>query len=308
MTDTPLDGTPLKRNLLTRLADNPVIIKELRGRMRSRRAFVLLSIYLSVISLLVGIVYILIASEQSYGYWDPEIRQAAGKAIFSTVVLLELSLISFIGPALTSGAITSERERDTYDLLRTTLLSARSLAFGKLGTSVIYLCLLILTALPIESLAFFLGGVGMGELLLSNFLLVVNAIFFCALGLFYSSFTKRTTVATIASYTTILLSVLVLVLFYFVLVYLLDSLGLFGTLAEDLLISIAWILVSTNPLLTAIVTELILVEDQSYFFTTSIFGSSHPALSPWIPFTVIYLGLAALMVFLSIKFVDRPDR
>ena len=219
MSDPTIETIPSRRNPFTRLTENPVIIKELRGRMRGRRAFVLLSIYLGVISLLVGIVYIFIASESSYGYWDPDIRQTAGKAIFSTVVLLELSLISFIGPALTSSAITGERERDTFDLLRTTLLSARSLVFGKLGTSAIYLCLLILTALPIQSLAFFLGGVGFGELILSNFLLVVNAFFFCALGLFFSSFVRRTTVATVASYATILVSVLMLIIFYQALVY-----------------------------------------------------------------------------------------
>lgn len=308
MSKTIPQDTPPRPALLTRLKENPVIIKELRGRMRGRRAFVLLTIYIGVISLLVGAVYMLIASEQSYSYWDPDIRQTAGKALFSTVVLLELALISFIGPALTAGAITSERERDTYDLLRTTLLSARALVAGKLGTSVIYLCLLILTALPVESLAFFLGGVGVGELLLSNFLLLVNALFFCALGLFYSSFARRTTIATVSSYATMLLYTLLIGLFYFGLVYMFDSVISYSDFMEDLVLGIAWFFVSTNPLLTAIVTEAILIEDQSFFITTSVFGSGFPVLSPWIPFTVIYLGLTALMVFTSIRFVRRPDR
>jgi hypothetical protein len=176
-----------------------------------------------------------------------------------------------------------------------------------LGTAVIYLCLLILTALPIESLAFFLGGVGMGELLLSNFLLVVSAVFFCALGLFFSSFVKRTTIATVSSYTTILVSLFLLVLFYLGIAYMLDNILSLNSFAEDMVALIAWLLVSTNPILTAVVTEVILIEDQSYFITTSMVGN-WPLLSPWIPFTVIYLGLAALLIRFSIKNVNRMDR
>jgi len=296
-------------NLFQRLADNPVIIKELRGRMRGRRAFLLLTGYLTVISVFIGLIYLLMVSEASYSQSDPQFRQTVGKVIFGTVVLLELLLVSFIGPALTAGAISSERERQTFDLLRTTLISAPALVFGKLGSALAYLLLLIVAALPIQSLAFLLGGVGLAELIISSLMLVVTALFFAALGLFFSSFVKRTLTATVSSYIAIVVSFLGLGMVFFVAVSLNLPYTNSNPLAEIVLTLLLWAMVSANPLLAAIFSEVILIEDQSIFFTQSLFGSSVPALlSPWIPFTALYLAAALIMIMFSIHFVSRPDR
>jgi ABC-type transport system involved in multi-copper enzyme maturation permease subunit len=174
-------ASPAKRpNIVQRALENPVIRKELRGRMRARQAFVLLTLYLLMLGVVTGVVYAGLAASQPYSGANLQIRQSAGKAIFGTVVLLELFLISFIGPALTSGAITSEREHQTFDLLRTTTLPARSLVMGKLGSSMAYLLLLVFAALPIESIALLLGGVGPEEIIISTLLMVITAVFFIA--------------------------------------------------------------------------------------------------------------------------------
>jgi ABC-type transport system involved in multi-copper enzyme maturation permease subunit len=122
------------KNPFKPISDNPVILKELRGRMRGRQAFILLTVYLGLIAVLIGFIYLTTATGSS-GRWNPSQRQDVGKAVFGAVVLLELLLVSFIGPGLTAGAITAEREHQTFDLLRTTLLSARSLVLGKLGSA-----------------------------------------------------------------------------------------------------------------------------------------------------------------------------
>ena len=296
-----------------RLMDNPVILKELRGRMRGRQAFILLTIYLGLISLFIILIYNLLNLSSSIT-WDPSARQNAGKAIFGTVVLLELLLLSFIAPGLTAGAITSERERQTFEILRTTLLSARSLVLGKVGSAFSFLFLLILAALPLESLAFLLGGVGLGEMIASSLMLVVTAIFYCTLGIFFSSFMKRTLPATVSSYAVILLSFLLLAVIFFMIAYLESiSSGQFGAqTAEDFLSLILWLLISTNPLMAAIISEVILMDQQNLFYTThSIFGgsSSIPFLiSPWLIYTVVYLFMTVVMIWLSIRFVNRPDK
>jgi ABC-2 type transport system permease protein len=295
-------------NPLSRLAENPVIRKELRSRMRGRRAFVLLTAYLGLLGLIIGIIYLFVSRELSSVSWDPGFRQTVGKAIFSAVVLFELLMVTFIGPALTAGAITTEREKQTFDLLRTTLLSARALVWGKLGSALTYLLLLIFAATPIEGLAFLIGGVGMGELLVSSLMLVVTALFFCSLGVFFSSFVKRTLGATVSSYATILVSTLLLALALFIILYFANSTGNMNDAVEKMLVALIWILVSTNPLLSAAIAETILIEDQSLFATTSLFGSNLWLPSPWITFTLLYVGLTILMIFLSIRFVDRPDR
>ena len=301
---------PVRWNFFTRMMDNPVITKELKGRMRGRQGFIMLSVYLALISFFIGLTYLFLVVDGSLSNGNPGYLQIVGKLIFSTVVLLELLMVSFIGPALTSGAISSERERQTYDLLRTSLLSGRALVFGKLSSAVVFLLLLIFTAIPVQSLAFFLGGVGMAEMVVSTLMLVVTAVFFCTLGLFFSSFAKRTLIATVSSYATILLSFIVLILLLFF-VGVFESSNIFQSSITDAMLNILlWFLFSTNPFFAAAMSESILIDNQSLFFTTSgIFGSSSiPLLSPWIIYITFYIFVTILLIALSIYFVNRPDR
>jgi ABC-2 type transport system permease protein len=298
------------KNPFRRVLDNPVILKELRGRMRGRQAFILLTLYLGLITLFIMVIYNTVFGVTGTASWDPSARQTAGKLIFGTVVLLELLLLSFIAPGLTAGAITSERERQTFDLLRTTLLSARSLVLGKLGSAFGYLFLLILTALPVQSLAFILGGVGMAEMIVSSLMLVVTALFFCTLGIFFSSFMKRTLSATVSSYAAVLGSFLFLVLLFFMIAYLESTSYGYFPVRERILTLVVWFMISTNPFMAAVISEVILVDQQSLFITTNpMFGSGSIALlSPWIIYVTFYLGLTLIMILLSIYKVKRPDR
>lgn len=298
-----------------RILDNPVIAKELRGRMRDRRTFILLTFYLSLIAAFVCMIYLFLGESTSGLAFDPDYRQTLGKSIFGTVVLIELLLISFIGPGLTSGALTSEREHRTLDLLKTTLLTPGELVFGKLSSAVIYLFLLIFTVLPIQSLAFILGGVGLAEVVISSLLLVVTSIFFATLGIFFSSFLKRTLAATVSSYGSILLSVFAIIFFVFSMSFITTVMFSnnpnISKLNQDVFTIIMWLVVSTNPILAPIFTEVILIEDQSIFIsnTTSLFGTSGMyLLSPWIIYIFTYTVLSLIMLLASIWFVKRPER
>ncbi len=312
---TPILSQAAKRWNPFQRAGNPVILKELRGRMRGRQAVVLLTGYLALIGLIVGIIYMTLAA-QSYSPYspNPEYRQTIGKAIFSVVVMMELFMVSLIGPSLTAGAIASERERQTLEILRTTALSARSLVLGKLGASLAYLLLLIIAVVPIEGIAFFLGGVGLEEVLVSSLMLVVTAIFYCSLGLYFSSFMKRASGANVASYVTIVLSYIVIALIFYGLTMAETALnrsnGTSAVALNTFLGIVLWILVSINPLLSAAVSETILVGEQSLWTTTTtLFGNQTMTLpSPWITYTLIYILLSLLMIALSIRFVNRPEK
>src|SRR5215211_2747884 len=78
------------KNPFRQMLDNPVILKELRGRMRGRQAFILLTLYLGLIALFIVVVYNTVFGVTGVASWDPSARQTAGKIIFGTVVLLEL--------------------------------------------------------------------------------------------------------------------------------------------------------------------------------------------------------------------------
>jgi len=312
METTPRKPSALK-NLFsrTRSVDNPIITKELKSKMRGRQGVLNITAYLSLISFFIFLIYLLLTVDGSLSNSDPSYMQTVGKVIFSTVVLLELLMLGFIGPALTAGSIASEREHKTIDLLKTSLLSARSIVLGKLSSAAAFLLLLVFTAIPLQSLAFFLGGVGMAEIVVSTLMLVVTAIFFCALGLFFSSFARRTLIATVYSYSSILISFILFILLFFSISVLDSTYGSVPpTLLENIITIAAWILFSTNPFFAAIMSETILIDDQSLYTTTNaFFGNTSLILpSPWIIYLAFYILLTILLISLSIYFVKRPDR
>jgi hypothetical protein len=183
--------------------------------------------------------------------------------------------------------------------------------FGKLSSAAIFLLLLIFTAIPVESLAFFLGGVGMAEMLISTLMLVVTAVFFCTLGLFFSSFSRRTLIATVLSYASILISFIVFIIFLFFISVIGSYNNYPSTFVENIVTAAMWFLFSTNPLYAATMSEVILVDEQSLFITTgNILGtpSSFPLPSPWIIYVIFYSILTVILIGLSVYFVNRPDR
>ena len=112
--------------------------------------------------------------------------------------------MAVLAPAFTTGAISLEREKQTLDLLVTTPLSSLGLVIGKLGAALAYVFLLIFASLPMAAVVFLFGGVGPDDLLRGYLLLVCFAVGFGAIGLFISALVKRTQVATVLTYLTIL--------------------------------------------------------------------------------------------------------
>jgi hypothetical protein len=289
---------------------NPVMLKELRGRMRGVRAFVVLTVYLGLMSgftALLNLVYL---------PYNPATGSAAagevGRVLFRGIVGIELMLIIFIAPAFTAGAITGERERQTYDLLRTTLLPSPSFVIGKLESALSYVLLLLLAAIPLQSIAFLFGGVSELELILSFEILTVTAIALGTVGIFFSAIAPRTLSASVRAYTTTLVATFGVPL---VLTVLLDIISVAvrntSPVLEAILIYIDDFLVSLNPIATALQTQHILVDRQVLGFwtdTLSSNGSTIPRVSPWITFTIIYLVVAAILVVLSIQRMRKVEQ
>jgi hypothetical protein len=108
-----------------------------------------------------------------------------------------------------------------------------------------------------------------------------------------------------------MLSFIVQVLIFILLIVftgILDSSNIFQTsVTENIMNVTTWFLFSTNPLFAAVVSEAILISDQSLFMTSSgMFGTmSFPLPSPWIIYTAFHAVMTALLIALSIRFVNR---
>src|SRR5205085_1967042 len=78
-----------------------------------------------------------------FGVSQAQAASSAGRSIYHWLLFVMLALICFIVPGLTAGAIAGERERQTLIPLQITLLSPRSIVFGKLLASLAFVVLLL---------------------------------------------------------------------------------------------------------------------------------------------------------------------
>jgi len=303
--------TESKSRRWRQFTENPVTVKELRSRMRGRRAFVVLSIYLAVMSGIIAIAYLSYTASAS-GPYGPDTRDT-GKVVLGIVVGIEVFLAMFMAPSFTAGAISGEKERQTFDLLRTTLLPARWFVTGKLLSALSYVFLLIFASLPLQSIAFMLGGVSWVEMLISQLLIMVAAITYALFGLFCSSLMKSTLSASVMTFAGILFftmgapSVVVFAAAVISpLMYGVSSSWIF----EAALAIGALFIAATNLPATLITSAVFLIDEGAVFYTNQTFsggGTSHsvPLLSPWTLFIFLHLAFALLMYWLTVRRVRR---
>jgi ABC-type transport system involved in multi-copper enzyme maturation permease subunit len=296
---------------------NPVTLKELRGRMRGARAFVVLTVYLALLAGFALTLYVLYVASFDAGLHSGQ-NGAFGRTLFLGVLAIELFLITFIVPAFTAGAITGERERQTYDLLRTTLIKPRALVLGKLISALAYVFLLLLAAIPLQSLAFLFGGVGFEELALSFVVLLVTAVFIGTVGLFFSAGQRRTLGASVATYGIGLFITLGLPLMLLIFLAIVGPFVLGLTNANpplELRAVLTYViggLICTNPLAAGFVSQALLSDQGQIGFFTQTYSANGavvtlPLVSPWIVFSLLYLILSAVLLRATIRRVARID-
>jgi ABC-type transport system involved in multi-copper enzyme maturation permease subunit len=177
---------------------NPIVVKELRSRMRDARAFITLTSVLLVLGMVSYLIYRMALAMANYSFapLSPQI----GQTLFIALAFLELMVACAIAPAVTAGAISAEQEKLTYEMLLATPLRPASILWGKLVSALSYVFLLIFAAVPMSSLIFIFGGVALRDMAKALAVLVVVMVTFGILGLFMSAWLKRTSRATVASY------------------------------------------------------------------------------------------------------------
>ncbi len=182
---------------LVALLDNPLIVKDGVSRMRSWRAPVILTIYLGLLGAF-GYTFFVMAT-----VFTPAQRVGSaliGASVFTSLAFIQLSLVSLFAPALAAGAISGERERQTFDVLLVSRLTAAEIVWGKLVASVAFMLLLILSALPLFAAVFLFGGIDFEQFVITQLLTVTTAVSIGAVSLFLSAVFRRTLPSTVVSY------------------------------------------------------------------------------------------------------------
>lgn len=272
-----------------------LLTKELRSRLRRERSIWLIIAYLSVLGLL-GFVFLVRANAFSGGSRVYLLSQT-GAQLYALLSFVQLAWVVFIAPAFTSTSINGEKERQTFDLLLCSKLSAFSLLTGKLIAGLANVLLLIVASIPLFSLVFFFGGVAPSQVFAMLLICVMTAIVAGTFGLFCSTVFQRPNVSTAIAY-----GFCVLWMFaYWVVYYLISS----GTPPGNPR-AIGWVQVlnAWNPIAAL---NSILSGGQGGVATFTFFRL-HPA--PWLAFTLVSLVVAVILFLLSSAFVkpDTPGR
>lgn len=197
---------------------NPVLLKELKVKMRGWRAVFLIGGYNLVLTLIT--IFMIKITMNNYSM---RVEPSAIFATYGFMVVVQYVLIGLIAPALSAGAISGERERQTLDILMSTTLSSLSIIIGKLLASLSQIILLILSSIPVFSVIFLYGIIGVKELGQVFLFYIISAITLGSIGIFFSTFIKKSTAANVLTYAVILFLVfgtLMIAILYVQLVYL----------------------------------------------------------------------------------------
>jgi ABC-type transport system involved in multi-copper enzyme maturation permease subunit len=180
---------PSRRSGGTSRFVNPVFVKELRARRFGRAHWILrLVAATAVLSLGLSVV----AATGALG-WGVEV-------IGGALVLLQAALLVLFVPSLSAGIISAERESGTWNLLRTTPLSAGKILRGKLMSAVGPVALLLCATLPGYVVMSTIKPETAGQIWRVLSCLGLMAIFAITVGAAASSLFRTTAVSTAVAY------------------------------------------------------------------------------------------------------------
>jgi ABC-type transport system involved in multi-copper enzyme maturation permease subunit len=184
------------------LTENPILAKEMRARLRSRKqtkANRIASIICT--TLVVGLLYYL----GLVALFDTK-SPFRGRDLYGVSVIgFQLTLLILITPSLAAGSITQEREQQTWNALLLSRLTRAEIVLGKYLACLLPVLAILALFVPIDIIAAYIGEIGILRFVASHLLLLGTALFYCAIGLYFSWASRRTFVATTASLSVIIL-------------------------------------------------------------------------------------------------------
>jgi len=188
--------------------ENPVLQRELLVNLRTNRSFLLLALYQLLLAAVVLIAW------PSAERLDLTTNPPSAQKLVNLFFLGQYVIASLMAPSFAAGAITGEKERQTYEMLLASPMRPGAIVIGKMVASLTHLGMLIMASLPIIVLCLPLGGVSLYEVLAAYLGLIVSVILFGAIGVFCSSYFSRTASSLVVTYLVILPLVLGAVLFW----------------------------------------------------------------------------------------------
>lgn len=138
------------------LPANPILVRVVYGASRRARHLYLRTGYLVIL-----VVVVLFSLFYSMTGQSPSLADLAKSAsqTFRFASMAQLALMCFLAPVFTAGAITQERDAQTFNILLSTPLSNAQIVFGSLMSRLFFVIVLLIAGLPIFLMTMVYGGV-----------------------------------------------------------------------------------------------------------------------------------------------------
>ena len=175
---------------------NPVLRREAITSLRGWRSYGSIAMYL-IIMCGGAAIFFNMATNSYYNFsFSPEVMSL----LYIVLASIQITLVVLSVPALAAGSISGERERQTLDLLLVTKLSPLSIVLGKLMSSIAFILLLMCSALPVFSVAFYFGNVSVGGILLIMLFTLSTTFMLGGISIFLSCIYKKTVISIMIVY------------------------------------------------------------------------------------------------------------
>jgi ABC-type transport system involved in multi-copper enzyme maturation permease subunit len=175
---------------------NPVLKKEIKTSTRTWKTPLLVMVYVGILMSIMAFVF----WAQSIDSYNPGIEPRFVRDLFVGLAYLQLFLVLFVSPSMTTAAISGERQRSTLDVLLATRLSTRSIILGKLYAGLYKVFMLIVASIPVFSIIYMFGGIGIVDLILFMAICMMSALLMGSIGILMSTVFKKTTAASAITY------------------------------------------------------------------------------------------------------------
>ena len=174
------------------LPGNPILLRVVETGGRRRRDLFIRCGYLG---LLVLLVLISLGTGGSTTTTDLAALAHTSTGVFQNLSYLQLGLVALLAPVFTAGAITQEKDSQTYDILLCTPLSNGQIVLGSLLSRLFFIVALLVSGIPIFSITQVFGGVLIRNIVVSFGIAAATAFVTGAMAMAIATFkvgTRRT--------------------------------------------------------------------------------------------------------------------
>ena len=180
----------------TPVRDNAILKFGMRMTMKKNGSCVLLCI----VSCITMLIFSITAGVMNLSSADSTDFATAGQVLLAVLSSLHFALCIFLAPAVAGSAITSEREKQTLDVMLCSQMSPRDIVMGKFLSSISWIVLVSISLLPSYAIIYIFGGVPVYAIIFVMLYIIWATAVCASIAVMMSSLLRRTSGAIILSF------------------------------------------------------------------------------------------------------------